>query len=172
MSSEVRLAASNSSVGGQSVIMQNAWHHLLAGGVGGMTGAVVTSPLEIVKTRLQSSGGQSLNLTVNSLRNVTTGAGEGLVRYSRIWSTLSHIVMEEGVAGLFKGLGPTLLGKTDCCANDKNNFGNEVLEYLFQKCSLHQQKSSSTLMAAFWHSSNQNFSFETPSLTYAQDFLF
>ena len=111
MSSEVRLAASNSTVGGQSFFMQNAWHHLLAGGVGGMTGAVVTSPLEVVKTRLQSSGGQNLNLTVSSLRNVTTGAGEGLVRYSRIWSTLSHIVMEEGAAGLFKGLGPTLLGK-------------------------------------------------------------
>ena len=76
-------------------------------------GAVVTSPLEVVKTRFQSSGGQSLNLTVSSTRSVSTaaGAGEGLVRYSRIWSTLSHIVMEEGVAGLFKGLGPTLLGK-------------------------------------------------------------
>ena len=118
MSSEVRLASSKAVVGGQSAIMQHAWHHLLAGGMGGMMGAVVTSPLEVVKTRLQSSGGQSLKLTVSSTRNVSTaaGAGEGLVRYSRIWSTLSHIVMEEGVAGLFKGLGPTLLGKVMCPA--------------------------------------------------------
>ena len=34
-----------------------------------------------------------------------------MVSYSRIWSTLSHIVREEGAAGLFKGIGPTLLGK-------------------------------------------------------------
>ena len=120
MSSEVRLTTSNSVAVGQSAIMQNAWHHLLAGGVGGMMGAVVTSPLEVVKTRFQSSGGQSLNLTVSSTRSVSTaaGAGEGLVRYSRIWSTLSHIVMEEGVAGLFKGLGPTLLGKVSCKYNN------------------------------------------------------
>ena len=78
-------------------------------------GVVVTSPLEVVKKRFQSSGGQNLNLTISSTRSVSTaagaGEGEGLVRYFRIWSTLSHIVMEEGVAGLFKGLGPTLLGK-------------------------------------------------------------
>ena len=112
MNSEVRLRSASA----PGVIMRDTWHHLLAGGVGGMTGAVVTSPLEVVKTRLQSSGGHSLRLSLSSSRSVSTaaartGLGEGLVSYSRIWSTLSHIVREEGAAGLFKGIGPTLLGK-------------------------------------------------------------
>jgi len=34
---------------------RDTWIHLLAGGVGGTTGAIVTCPLEVVKTRLQSS---------------------------------------------------------------------------------------------------------------------
>ena len=103
--------------------LRDSWHHLLAGGAGGMMGAVVTSPLEVVKTRsnilqvmnsaasttiiflnrFQSSGGQALY--------TATGAAQAqVVRYSRIWSTLSQIVMQEGARGLFKGLGPTLLG--------------------------------------------------------------
>ena len=54
--------------------------------------------------RFQSSGGQALY--------TATGAAQAqVVRYSRIWSTLSQIVMQEGARGLFKGLGPTLLGE-------------------------------------------------------------
>lgn len=34
--------------------------HLVAGGAGGTAGAVATCPLEVVKTRLQSSLGNSL----------------------------------------------------------------------------------------------------------------
>jgi len=34
---------------------RDTWIHLVAGGVGGTTGAIVTCPLEVVKTRLQSS---------------------------------------------------------------------------------------------------------------------
>ena len=92
--------------------MKDTWHHLVAGGVGGMVGAVVTSPLEVVKTRLQSSTGTSLLTSYGHLRTVSAPA---VVGYSRIWSTLSHIVMQEGAAGLFKGLGPTLMGKFGFC---------------------------------------------------------
>ena len=84
MNSEVRLRSASA----PGVIMRDTWLHLLAGGVGGMTGAVVTSPLEVVKTRLQSSGGHSLRLSVSSSRSVSTaaaraGLSEGLVSYSR-----------------------------------------------------------------------------------------
>ena len=55
--------------------------------------------------RFQSSGGQALY--------TATGTAQAqVVRYSRIWSTLSQIVMQEGARGLFKGLGATLLGET------------------------------------------------------------
>ena len=71
--------------------------HLLAGGVGGTVGAIVTCPLEVVKTRLQSS--------VPCSQQVPARQG-----YSRIWSSLTQIVLQEGLAGLFRGLGPTLVG--------------------------------------------------------------
>jgi len=87
--------------------MWDTWHHLVAGGVGGMVGAVVTSPLEVVKTRLQSSSGTSL---LTSYGHVRSSSAPAVVGYSRILATLSHIVIKEGAAGLFKGLGPTLLG--------------------------------------------------------------
>ena len=90
------------------LLLASTWHHLIAGGVGGMVGAVVTSPLEVVKTRLQSSSGTSLLTSYGHVRTVTAPT---VVRYSRIWSTLTHIVLTEGAAGLFKGLGPTLMGR-------------------------------------------------------------
>ena len=96
-----------SNPGPSSLTLKQSWHHLVAGGVGGMVGAVVTSPLEVVKTRLQSSTGTSLLTSYGHVRTVSAPA---VVRYSRIWSTLTHIVINEGAGGLFKGLGPTLLG--------------------------------------------------------------
>jgi len=73
--------------------------HLIGGGVGGTVGAIVTCPLEVVKTRLQSShhSHHTVQATVR-------------VGYSRIWTTLGQIVVQEGVNGLFRGLGPTLVG--------------------------------------------------------------
>jgi len=76
--------------------------HLIGGGVGGTVGAIVTCPLEVVKTRLQSS-----NISFHS--NVDSGTQVRL-GYSRIWSCLVHISAQEGVSGLFRGLGPTLIG--------------------------------------------------------------
>jgi len=85
--------------------VKESWPHLVAGGVAGMVGAVVTSPLEVVKTRFQSSVGTNI---ISSLGDVRVEHQVG--RYSRIWTTLTHIVMQEGPQGLFRGLAPTLMG--------------------------------------------------------------
>ena len=71
--------------------------HLLAGGVGGTVGAIVTCPLEVVKTRLQSSTTAPVQVSAR-------------IGYSIIWSNLTQIVSQEGVTGLFRGIGPTLVG--------------------------------------------------------------
>ncbi|KAL3861461.1 hypothetical protein ACJMK2_007495 [Sinanodonta woodiana] len=124
---------------------ENYGIHLLAGGIGGTVGAVLTCPLEVVKTRLQSSvasfhqpvylpshravhyvpGGPSLNWNINcSEHNLheyhhTTRTGTLATRSAisvarrqsvGLYYSLRHIIEVEGVNGLFKGLGPNLVG--------------------------------------------------------------
>ena len=88
--------------------VRESWPHLVAGGLAGMVGAVVTSPLEVVKTRFQSSVGTNM---VTSLGAEVRLQQQVAVRYSRIWSTLTQIVLQEGAQGLFRGLAPTLMGQ-------------------------------------------------------------
>eukprot|EP00794_Sanderia_malayensis_P007164 gene7164-7971_t len=100
--------------------------HMIAGGVGGTSGAIVTCPLDVLKTRQQSS------IANYSLRTITAGANaiqssNFQVSYSHaglhlqstatkvqpgILQCLRQIVQEEGVRALFKGLAPNLVGVT------------------------------------------------------------
>ncbi|KNZ51085.1 uncharacterized protein VP01_40g9 [Puccinia sorghi] len=86
------------------------WVHFVAGGLGGMSGAIVTAPFDLVKTRLQSSTFQpdpskklprqqdKLELVIDcSIISSTPG---GLFDIHRL----------EGFRALFRGLGPTLVG--------------------------------------------------------------
>ncbi|KAK4579313.1 hypothetical protein RGQ29_029111 [Quercus rubra] len=62
----------------------------VAGGSAGVTAASATYPLDLVRTRL--------------------AAQTNVIYYRGIWHTLQTITKEEGVLGLYKGLGATLLG--------------------------------------------------------------
>lgn len=109
--------------------------HLLAGGVGGTVGAIATCPLEVVKTRLQSSVAQFhpayiqshtttyIPRTVVPKVHLYTSAGtisaeahliedgyRGHRSHISLIQCLRQIVQTEGVNGLFKGLGPNLIG--------------------------------------------------------------
>jgi len=112
--------------------------HLIAGGTAGTTGAVLTCPLEVVKTRLQSSVSSFVQVNVNAaLRLIpapqqvvslgTSGYNSILVNQShsvdihsqashckghnqKLVAILRHIIKTEGIRGLFKGLGPTVIG--------------------------------------------------------------
>lgn len=88
--------------------------HLVAGGCGGTVGAIVTCPLEVVKTRLQAS---QLSLRPHCFREfhlqtVTTGASLSPARVSAmgVLQILRSILQNEGPRSLFKGLGPNLVG--------------------------------------------------------------
>ncbi|KAL6977405.1 hypothetical protein U1Q18_026203 [Sarracenia purpurea var. burkii] len=63
---------------------------LLGGGLAGITAASLTYPLDLVRTRL--------------------AAQTNVIYYRGIWHALRTISREEGVFGLYKGLGATLLG--------------------------------------------------------------
>ncbi|KNE66186.1 hypothetical protein AMAG_10431 [Allomyces macrogynus ATCC 38327] len=77
--------------------------HLLAGGLGGCMGALITCPFELVKTRLQSSA--HTQLVKNRFFYTATSAPlSGTVDIVR------SIYKTEGLWAFWKGIGPTLLG--------------------------------------------------------------
>lgn len=88
--------------------------HLLAGGCAGTVGAIVTCPLEVIKTRLQSSG-IALQPVYYSQVQLGTLSGGGVVRPATSVSpsalqVLKSILEKEGPKSLFRGLGPNLVG--------------------------------------------------------------
>ncbi|XP_043074498.1 solute carrier family 25 member 36-A [Puntigrus tetrazona] len=82
--------------------------HLFAGGCGGTVGAILTCPLEVVKTRLQSS---SVTLYVSEVQ-LSTVNGPSVARMSPPGPLhcLKLILEKEGPRSLFRGLGPNLVG--------------------------------------------------------------
>ncbi|ELU08546.1 hypothetical protein CAPTEDRAFT_182193 [Capitella teleta] len=110
---------------------------------GGTAGAVITCPLEVVKTRLQSSiatfqnpvyknGNSKMNTTppvsrystcasstVCTTAHASNASSAAVLSDSQhhkprssvgLFHALKHIIQHEGVRGLFKGLGPNLVG--------------------------------------------------------------
>lgn len=108
--------------------------HLFAGGVGGTIGAIITCPLEVVKTRLQSSvacfSGTQSQSTFNLTPNITATTTSSKHTIT-IWRCIRHIVDTEGTKALFKGLGPNLVGVAPsraiyfCTYSTVKNFCNE-----------------------------------------------
>ncbi|XP_042194926.1 solute carrier family 25 member 36 [Callorhinchus milii] len=84
--------------------------HLFAGGCGGTVGAILTCPLEVVKTRLQSS---SVTLYIPEM-HLSTVHGPRVNRVARVSPSPLHclkvILEKEGPRSLFRGLGPNLIG--------------------------------------------------------------
>ncbi|KAG0349413.1 hypothetical protein BG004_006442 [Podila humilis] len=103
--------------------LQFSWVHFLAGGTGGMAGALVTSPLDVVKTRLQSSLYQSSkNGPVIAVSR--TGISSVLGHIKDTCLLLGHIYSKEGPRALYKGLGPNLVGVIPARAINFATYGN------------------------------------------------
>ncbi|KAL1928865.1 hypothetical protein VTP01DRAFT_2651 [Rhizomucor pusillus] len=68
--------------------------HSIAGAGAGIVSSVVTCPLDVVKTRLQNQGKLE----------------PGVKLYKGTVGTITRIWKEEGIRGLYRGLGPTILG--------------------------------------------------------------
>ncbi|KAG7729040.1 hypothetical protein KL929_002653 [Ogataea haglerorum] len=83
------------------------WVHFVAGGLGGMCGAVFTSPFDVVKTRLQSSVFR--DAYKSGLRNGGMLSGAAL-HFKETLIILRNVYTVEGPRALFKGLGPNLVG--------------------------------------------------------------
>ncbi|KAG0197054.1 hypothetical protein BGX28_009436 [Mortierella sp. GBA30] len=101
--------------------LQFSWVHFLAGGTGGMAGALVTSPLDVVKTRLQSSLYHSNNAAAAMSR---TGIASVVGHIKDTCLLLGHIYSKEGPRALYKGLGPNLVGVIPARAINFATYGN------------------------------------------------
>ncbi|WEW55121.1 hypothetical protein PRK78_000549 [Emydomyces testavorans] len=105
-----------------------SWAHLVAGACGGMATAAITSPLDVLRTRLQtdfyrthtSSGLVSRGSLPSSAVSFHTSLHH--VRDTlQILSSIRHI---EGWRGLFRGLGPSLTGVVPASAIKFYTYGN------------------------------------------------
>ncbi len=74
----------------------------LAGSAGGFTSGLVTCPLDVIKTKLQAQGGFRHNNAAN--KTPSQLVYRGMVGTARV------IWREEGLRGMYRGLGPIILG--------------------------------------------------------------
>ncbi|CAI4218257.1 unnamed protein product [Parascedosporium putredinis] len=104
-----------------------SWAHFVAGGVGGMTAAAVTAPLDVLKTRLQSDMYQT---QVRASRAAHAQLGSlNLVRSASLHlqetiQILASVYRVEGARALFKGLGPNLVGVVPARSISFYTYGN------------------------------------------------
>ena len=80
----------------------DAQFNAIAGAIGGFTSGVITCPLDVIKTKLQAQGGY---ISLNKGRH----AGHPKL-YNGLVGTARVIWKEEGIKGMYRGLGPIVLG--------------------------------------------------------------
>ncbi|KAJ8074891.1 Pyrimidine nucleotide transporter, mitochondrial [Marasmius tenuissimus] len=120
--------ASSSSSKSPKYVPAKTWTHFVAGGLGGMCGAIVTSPFDVVKTRLQSSlflENPTVRLANNGAATVVRGGGGNLLwHFVETGHILRNIYRDESPRALFKGLGPTLVGVIPARSINFFTYGN------------------------------------------------
>ena len=73
------------------------------GAVAGVASGIVTCPLDVIKTKLQGQRGYRP-------RNEVASAVNGKPAYSGMFGTASMIWRQDGLRGMYRGLGPMLMG--------------------------------------------------------------
>ncbi|PFH50982.1 hypothetical protein AMATHDRAFT_47490 [Amanita thiersii Skay4041] len=117
-----------------SFLPAKSWQHFVAGGLGGMCGAIVTSPFDVVKTRLQSDLFRENRTAVGVMRSGGGATATVVASAPRVGGLLwnfvetGHILRDiyryESPKALFKGLGPTLVGVVPARSINFFTYGN------------------------------------------------
>ncbi|KAH7922210.1 mitochondrial carrier protein RIM2 [Leucogyrophana mollusca] len=111
-----------------SLLPAKSWQHFVAGGLGGMCGAIVTSPFDVVKTRLQSSlfreKHTSIGVIGGGVATLPQRSGGLLWNFVETGHILRDIYRDESPRALFKGLGPTLVGVIPARSINFFTYGN------------------------------------------------
>ncbi|OGM46367.1 mitochondrial carrier protein (Rim2) [Aspergillus bombycis] len=104
--------------------------HFVAGGLGGMTAATLTSPLDVLKTRLQSDFYQAQLRSLRAAHPLPPSSSlsslprSALMHFTETFQILRSIHVHEGWRALFKGLGPNLIGVVPARAINFYVYGN------------------------------------------------
>ncbi|KAF5004716.1 hypothetical protein FDECE_8797 [Fusarium decemcellulare] len=105
-----------------------SWVHMFAGGVGGMTAAAMTAPLDVLKTRLQSDFYQAQIRAAREAQGQVLGrlnpARAALYHLNDTLQILGSVYRTEGWRALFKGLGPNMVGVVPARAINFYVYGN------------------------------------------------
>lgn len=102
-------------------VSSKAWLHFVAGGIGGMVGATVTSPLDVMKTRLQSTLYNPKSQSTQPFVRSTIPIFGHFIDTGRL---LTYVYRNEGWRAFFKGLGPNLVGVVPARAINFFTYGN------------------------------------------------
>ncbi|KAF2867176.1 mitochondrial carrier domain-containing protein [Massariosphaeria phaeospora] len=113
----------------KSAPFAKSWAHFIAGGLGGMASATLTAPLDVLKTRLQSTYYQQHLATARTARGLPpietmTLARSSLLHIRETGDILLQVPKAEGWRALFKGLGPNLVGVVPARAINFYTYGN------------------------------------------------
>lgn len=73
----------------------------ICGGLAGAASGIVSCPLDVIKTKLQAQGG---------FRIAKEGLSVAAAGYHGVYGTAATIWREDGIRGMYRGLGPMLLG--------------------------------------------------------------
>ncbi|KAF8141370.1 mitochondrial carrier protein RIM2 [Boletus edulis] len=121
-------ATTSSSSSSSNFLPAKSWQHFVAGGLGGMCGAIVTSPFDVVKTRLQSSlfreKHASVGIVGGGVATLPHRSGGLLWNFVETGHILRDIYRDESPRALFRGLGPTLVGVIPARSINFFTYGN------------------------------------------------
>ncbi|KAF7558516.1 hypothetical protein G7046_g5643 [Stylonectria norvegica] len=105
-----------------------SWVHFVAGGVGGITAATLTAPLDVLKTRLQSDFYQAQIRATREAQAQALGRSNpfrtAVYHLNDTLNILGSVYKTEGWRALFKGLGPNLVGVVPARAINFYVYGN------------------------------------------------
>ncbi|KAL2121814.1 hypothetical protein VTJ04DRAFT_2269 [Mycothermus thermophilus] len=109
----------------RSTPLSKSWAHMVAGGIGGMTAATLTAPLDVLKTRLQSDFYQAqLRTSRAAITAPMSPIRSALFHLGETVSILGAVYRQEGPRALFKGLGPNLVGVIPARSINFYTYGN------------------------------------------------
>ncbi|OJD28533.1 hypothetical protein ACJ73_00060 [Blastomyces percursus] len=123
-------SGSDGRLGQASLDAMASWTHLVAGASGGMATALLTSPLDVLRTRLQSDLYSSPSKTPR-LPTISTHSQSllflsrsAVLHFRETFEILRSTHRLEGWRSLFKGLGPSLTGVVPATAIKFYTYGN------------------------------------------------